>query len=172
VVSLETGQLDSAAPALAAARAGGVTAADRDLGCLALRQRDPAKARDLLAGYVGREPKDAGAHVELAKAHEALGDPRAAMQEYERALELAPQLESAHHGLGLLAGRAGREGEGFYHLATAARLGGDYTTALNQYGRAAPLLTAGRPQADDTQQWIAVLSDYLRVRPPEQPTAR
>ena len=29
-------------------------------------------------------------------------------------------------------------------------------------------LSAGNPNAEDTQQWIAVLSDYLHVRPPEQ----
>jgi len=168
VVSLETGQLESAAPALAAARAAGVEAADRDLGSLALRQRDAAKAHDLLVGYLARNPNDAGAHVELAKVLEAQGDTAGAMKEYERAIQLAPQLESAHHGLGLLAGRAGREGDGFYHLATAARLGGDYATALNQYGRAAPRMSVGNPNTEETQQWIAVLSDYLHVRPPEQ----
>ena len=70
------------------------------------------------------------------------------MQEYQRAIALAPQLDTAHHGLGLLAGRAGKQGDGFYHLATAARLDGDYATALNQYSRAAPLLPAGDARAD------------------------
>lgn len=170
VVSLETGQLDSATEALNAARADGIEAADRELGTVALRQRDPAKARQLLSRYLEREPKDAGAHVDLAKVFEAQGDAPSAIKEYERALELAPQLESAHHGLGLLAGRAGKEGDGFYHLATAARLGGDYTTALNQYSRATPLLPATDPRAEETRQWVVVLSDYLRVSIPERST--
>jgi tetratricopeptide (TPR) repeat protein len=98
---------------------------------------------------------------------EALGDRAGAMSEYERALALAPQLETAHHGLGVLAGRAGKEGDGFYHLATAARLDGDYATALNQYTRAAPLLPAGDSRAADSRQWIVALSDYLHVPRPE-----
>jgi beta-barrel assembly-enhancing protease len=169
VVSLETGQLDSAGPALAAARAGGVEAADRELGRLALRQRDPAKARELLERYLASTPNDAGAHVELAKVLEAVGDSAAAMQEYQRALALSPQLEAAHHGLGLLAGRAGQQGDGLYHLATAARLDGDYTTALSQYSRAAPLLGVGDARRDETRQWVALLSDYLHVPAPHTP---
>jgi predicted Zn-dependent protease len=167
VVSLETGQLDAAAEALGVARAGGIEAADGELGMLALRQRDARKARELLERYLTVLPNDAGAHVELARTLEALGDTPAAVQEYQRAIALAPQLEPAHHGLGLLEGRAGKEGDGFYHLATAARLGGDYSTALNQYSRAAPLLPAGDAHADESRQWMAVLSDYLRVPMPE-----
>ena len=166
VVSLETGQLDGAGEALRAARAGGIEEADRELGRLALKQRDPKRARELLDGYLAREPADASAHVELAKALEALGDADGAMAQYQRALDVAPQLESAHHGLGMLAGRAGKQGEGFYHLATAARLGGDYGTALNQYSRAAGQLTAGDARADETRQWITALSEYLRVDTP------
>lgn len=167
VVSLETGQLDIAAQALAAARAGGIEETDRELGILALRQRDTRKARELLTAYLARHPKDAGAHVELAKTLEALGDGPAAVVEYERALALAPQLDMAHHGLGLLAGRAGKEGDGFYHLATAARLDGDYETALNQYKRSAPLLPVSDARAAESRQWIVALSDYLHVPVPE-----
>jgi predicted Zn-dependent protease len=169
VVSLETGQLDVAAEALGVARAGGIEAADRELGMLALRQRDARKARELLERYLTVLPNDAGAHVELARTLEALGDGPAAIQEYQRALVLAPQLETAHHGLGLLEGRAGKEGDGFYHLATAARLDGDYSTALNQYSRAAPLLPASDARAEEARQWMASLSDYLRVPVPESP---
>jgi predicted Zn-dependent protease len=171
VVALETGQLEPASQALAAARAGGIEAADRELGRLALRRRDPQQARELLARFVAREPNDAAAHVDLARALEALGESAAAMQEYQRALDLAPQLDTAQRSLGQLAGRAGKEGEGFYHLATAARLDGDYATALNQYSRAVPLLPAGDARADETRQWIAVLSDYLHVAAPPTPKA-
>jgi beta-barrel assembly-enhancing protease len=168
VVSLETGELEVAAAALAAARAGGIDAADRELGFLALRQRNTEQARELLTAYLKRAPNDARAHLELAKALEALGDRPAAVAEYERAVALAPTLETAHHGLGVLAGRAGQQGDGFYHLATAARLDGDYTTALNQYTRAAPLLPAGDARADESRQWIVALSEYLKVPLPEQ----
>jgi tetratricopeptide (TPR) repeat protein len=127
------------------------------------------RARDLLTRAAARNPSDATAHLELARTLEALGDAPGAIREYERALELDPQLDSAQRSLGVLAGRNGQEGDGFYHLATAARLEGDYPTALNQYHRAAQLLPAGAARADDTQQWIAVLSDYLHVSLPPTP---
>jgi len=169
LVCLETGQLEEAERMLTAARAGGFTAADRELARLALRRRDAARARALLTGYLAGAPDDVGARVELAKADEALGDSAAAMVEYQRALQLAPWLGVAQHGLGMLAGRAGREGDGFYHLATAARLAGDYPTALSQYARAQPLLPSGDPRGEDAQRWVVTLSDYLEVDPPRTP---
>ncbi len=56
--------------------------------------------------------------------------------------ERAPWFDGAQHRYGLLAGRAGQPGVGFYLLASAARLDGDYATALHQYARAAPPLPA------------------------------
>ncbi len=163
VVCLETGQLGDAKGALEAALAGGILAADRELGRMALRQRDPAKALECLGRHLEREPGDAGAHVEFAKALEASGDTRKAMAEYRRALELVPQLGAAHYAYGIIAGRAGEEGDGFYHLATAARLSGDYEKALNQYARAEQLLPAGDPRAEEVRQKIEDLSDFLKV---------
>ncbi|MDX2171289.1 MAG: M48 family metalloprotease [Deltaproteobacteria bacterium] len=169
VVCLESGELDEAQRSLSAARAGGLAAADRELGRLALRQRDPTRARELLGAYLQRMPDDAGALLELGKADEALGDSAAAMDAYRRALAIAPWLATAQHGYGMLAGRAGREGEGFYHLATAARLSGDYPTALNQYRRAQPLLPTADPRSEDAQRWTETLSTYLKVEPPATP---
>ncbi len=167
IVALETGQLDEARAALAAARAGGIEEADRELGALALRERDAARARTLLTAHLDRRPRDAGALVDLARAEQALDDTDAALAAYHRALVAAPELDAAHHGYGLLSGRAGRAGEGFYHLAAAARLDGDYPTALSQYARAAPLLAAGDPRREDAERWVAILSDYLQVPKPE-----
>lgn len=165
LVCLETGQFDEAQVALSAAQAAGVDDADRELGRLALRQRDLDRARRLLAAHTERRPEDAAAQVELAKTFEALGDLPSADAAYRRALERAPTYEAAHHGFGQLAGRAGRSGDGFYHLATAARLDGDYPTALNQYARAVPLLPAGDERAQDAQRWVEVLSAYLEIDP-------
>jgi predicted Zn-dependent protease len=169
IVCLETGELGEAQRSLEAARAGGLEAADRELGRLALRQRDAARARELLTAYLQRSPDDAGALLELAKSEEALGDSAAAMATYQRALAVAPWLATAQHGYGMLAGRAGRQGEGFYHLATAARLTGDYPTALSQFTRAEPLLPAGDARAEDAHRWVETLSEYLKVDPPATP---
>lgn len=166
VVCLESGQLDDARAALSAARAGGVEGVDRELGRLALRQRELPEARALLAAHVAKQPDDAGAQVELARANEALGDTAAAEAAYQQALVSAPRFEAAQRGYGQLAGRAGRAGDGFYHLATAARLSGDYPTALNQYARAATQLPAGDPRREDAQRWVEILSGFLKVPTP------
>lgn len=166
IVALETGQLDEAATGLGAAEAGNVAGVDRELGRLALRQRHLDEARQRLTAFLARAPDDAGAQLDLAQACQALGDVACAESAYRRALELAPSLEAAQHGYGQLAGRGGRAGDGFYHLATAARLDGDYPTALNQFARAAVELPTGDPRQEDARRWIDVLSAYLKVPTP------
>jgi predicted Zn-dependent protease len=168
VACLETGQVEAAQTALQAARAGGVQAADRELGRLALRQRRLPEARDLLQKSLQAEPKDAGAYVELAKTLEALGDSRGAMDAYQRAWTIAPSLEAAHQGYGMLAGRAGDQAAGLYHLATAARLQGDYEQALTLYARAQPLVKADARETEDVSSWITDLSKFLHVDPPKE----
>ncbi|MBX3027985.1 M48 family metalloprotease [bacterium] len=171
IVALQTGQLDDAQAALAAAAAGGVEGVDREIGRLALRQRDLVAARARLTAHLARHDDDAGAQLDLAQVCQALGDSACAEAAYRRALAAAPSLAAAQHGYGLLAGRAGRAGDGFYHLATAARLGGDYPTALGQYARAIPQLPSGDPRQEDAQRWMAVLSAYLKVPTPAVATS-
>jgi predicted Zn-dependent protease len=164
---LETGQLEAAKTALGEARDAGVVEAERELGRLALRQRQPEAARDLLRRAAERDPKDAGAYAELAGALEALGDTKGAMAAYRHAVEAAPGLESARYGLGVLAGRAGDQAEGYYQVATAARLGGDYEKAVVQYSKAAELLPAGDPRVEEAGSWVKELSEFAHISPPK-----
>jgi predicted Zn-dependent protease len=166
VVCLETGQLESAKSALTDAHEAGIEAADRELGRVALRQRQPERARDLLRASLAREPNDAAALVELAQALEALGDTNGAKETYGEALKLAPSFGPAHRGYALLAGRAGNQAEGFYHLATESRLRGEYTQALSQYARAQPLLPAGDARSVEVQDWIKLLAEVTRSQVP------
>jgi len=166
---LETGQLENATTTLTAAREGGVVAAERELGRLALRRREPEAARDLLRRAVEADPADVGALTELAATLETLGDREGSMKAYRRAVDQAPWLESAQYGYGLAAGRAGDQAEGFYHLATAARLGGDYEKALSQYVRAAPVLGPAGADVEDARGWIRQLSEFLHVAVPATP---
>jgi predicted Zn-dependent protease len=166
VACLETGQLESAKSALTSARKQGIEEADRELGRIALRQRQPELARDLLRQSLQRNPNDAAALVELARAQEALGETKEAQDTYGRALQLAPSFGAAQRGYGILAGRAGDQAEGFYHLATESRLRGDYVQALNQYARAQPLLPKGDSRADEVQDWIKILAEVTRSRVP------
>ena len=124
VVALEVGRLDAAGEALTKAVAAGVQDAVREQGRLALRQRDPERASELLRKHLEAGPDDEMAWVELAKALSASGDAKAARDAYSRAWKLNPSLAEAHDGYGVLAGRAGEQGVGFYHLGRAARLRG------------------------------------------------
>lgn len=165
VAFLETGKLDAARQTLEQARdLGWTTAANRELGRTWLRLRDPQQARLLLARAVEVDPDDAVAHAELAKALESLGDNPAAMREYERALELAPRLDSAHYDLGVLAGRMGHEADGYFHLAESFRLRGEYDKAVKQYERAEPLLPANGARAEYVHAQIAELTTFLKHR--------
>ena len=139
----ETGAFEPARQALVGAQQLGMTAVDRDLGRTFLRLRQLDKARELLSRAAETNPDDPVSHCELAKVYDALGDSGAAIREYERTLQLAPTLEEAHYGLGMLEGRTGRPGEGFYHLAIACKMRGEYDKALSQFKKAEPLLPAG-----------------------------
>lgn len=172
VACFETGQLETAQQLLEAARDQGITSAERELGRIALRLRQPERAKILLSRVLGREPQDPEALAELARAYEALGEPEAATSAYRRALALAPNMQAAHHGLALLLGRAGNEAEGFYHLATSLYLGGSYERALSQYARAAELLPPGDMRLASVRERIEELSGFLRVAGPPTPGGR
>jgi predicted Zn-dependent protease len=162
LVALETGSLNDAATALSAARDAGMEPAERELGRLALRRRDAPEAISLLRAHLVREPGDAGAVLDLATALEASGALDEARTFYRRSFELEPDLAAAHKGYGVLAGRAGDEGDGYLHLATAARLDGNYAISLEQFERAQSLLPAGDARRGETAREIEVLRDYLK----------
>jgi len=167
VAALETGQLDAAEASLRVARGGGVQGVDRELGRVALRKRQPDLALPLLKEAVEADPTDAGAYLELAKTLEALGRTEDAVAAYRQAVTLAPDLEPAHYGLAILAGRGGNQADGFYHLASALRLRGDYEKALNQYVRAQSALPPADQRTVEVRDRIKELSEFLRVPVPE-----
>ena len=166
VASLETGQVEDARQALEKAQAGGIQQAQRGLGRVALRQRDVAKARQLLGHHVERQPDDATAYVELAKAHVSLGESEQAMEAYRHAIAVQPKLASAHYGFAMIAGRAGDKANGFYHLATASRLNGEYAKALSQYTQAQELLPPRDRRRTEVEERIAELTGFLETSDP------
>ncbi len=161
LAQLETGSFEAARQSLGSARQLGFAGADRDLGRTSLHLQHLDQAREFLSRATEIDPDDAVAHHELAKTLEAQKDAAGAMREYERALQLAPALAEAHYGLGILAGRAGHAGDGFYHLAVAYKLRGEYDKALSQFEKAEPLL-AGSARAQAVHAEIAELQEYLR----------
>jgi len=159
---LETGAFDAARESFERLPQQSGLDASRELGRTWLRLGQPEKARPLLSRAAEVNPDDPLAHYELARAYEMLKDNDGATREYKRAIELAPSFEEAHYNLGMLAGRAGRLGEGFYHLALALKLRGDYDKALHQLKKAEPLFPAGSQRAEAIGADIAELSRYLK----------
>ncbi|MFI5398708.1 MAG: M48 family metalloprotease [Candidatus Binatia bacterium] len=162
VAYFETGSFDAARQAFETVPPSKVVDLSRETGRTLLRLRQLEKARELLSRAAEITPDDPLAHHELAKALEALNDNDGAMREYERALQLAPDLEEAHYNLGILAGRAGRPGEGFYHLGAAFELRGEFDKALSQFKRAEPLLPPGSDRAQAVHAEVTDLSEYLK----------
>jgi predicted Zn-dependent protease len=156
----ETGSFEPARESFEAAQRLGFGDVSRELGRTWLRLRQPEKARELLSRAAETAPDDPLAHHELGKVLETLDDSEGAMREYERALQLAPGFEEAHYNLGMLAGRAGRYGEGFYHLGNAFKLRGEIGRALSQFKKAEPLLPPGSERAQQTHAEIIELSKY------------
>lgn len=160
----ETGAFGRAVEVFEQARDLGFTKVDRDLGRAYLRQRELAKAGELLRKAVEAQPDDAVAQVNLGRFLEATNDTGGALRAYERAVLLAPSVRDAQHGLGMAAGRAGRQGQGFYHLAIASKLEGDYAKAVNQFERAIPLLADDPVRAEDARRQAAELNEFLGGR--------
>ena len=164
VVALEIGRFDEARAALESARKGGVVAADRELGRVALRKRETETSIRLLRTHLEREPRDGLAWVELAKALDASGDTEGAQSAYRSGFDVVPELDSAHEGFGRLVGRGGDQGAGFYHLGLASRMRGDYKKALELLNRAVPLLDEKDERTTRAQQEITDLEKYLEVQ--------
>ncbi|HVO24382.1 MAG TPA: M48 family metalloprotease [Candidatus Margulisiibacteriota bacterium] len=162
VAQLETGAFEAARQSLEVARQLGFAGVDRELGRTALRLQQLDKARELLSRAAEIAPNDPVAHYELGKVLEAQNDTAGALREYERAFQLAPTLADAHYGFGILAGRSGQAGDGYYHLGRAYKLRGEYDKALSQFEKAEPLFTTGTPRGQEVRAEIAELKEYLR----------
>lgn len=87
-----------------------------------------------------REPKDAGARVDLGLAKEAAGLRAQARADFEQALALNRQSAAAHVRLGILHVQDGRRPEAFASLDEAIRL---YRVSSNVEGEAEALLRKG-----------------------------
>ena len=148
VVLLEGGSYAAARDTFEQARSLGAKGVERELGRSLIRLRQTEKARELLAGAAEAEPNDALAQFEYGRALEELGDSEGALAAYRRAVAADPDLEDAQRQLGLLEGRAGQPGAGYYHLGKAHLLRGEYASALTQLEKAEAQLPPGAEQTE------------------------
>ncbi len=149
VVYATVGRLDAAMAAFDRARAlgGGGERLPMRMAHAQLRQRRPAEARALLEPYVAAHGTDVAARELLAQTLLELGDEPHGIAQLEGALALDPDLAESHRLLGLAYGRAGRNGDAFFHLARAFELRGKHGEALAQYVRARDVLGDDDPRA-------------------------
>jgi arylsulfatase A-like enzyme/Flp pilus assembly protein TadD len=79
------------------------------LGMVALRQDDPARARDLLRAALAGNERSATAWNTLGVALYSTDGPRAALGAWQRAIELEPKLWDALYNVGLVAASLGEK---------------------------------------------------------------
>jgi len=160
------GQLDAARGALERCRElGGLGGrVDRPLGAVYVALKQPAKAREALGRYLAKHPDDAWSHLQLGKALADARETPAALEEFQRALRLDPDLDEAHRLAGLALGRRGDQVDGFYHLALAFRLRGELEQSLSQFERTDDLLPPDSPRRHEVEQAIEELRPLVRER--------
>lgn len=156
------GQYDAARRSLERARelGGSEDQVDRTLGSVYVVLR-AKEARSTLERYLTRNPDDATAHLNLGKALATAGDDDAALREYQRAIALNGDLDEAQRLAGVLLGRKGKEGDGYYHLAMASMERGDLDQALVQFERAIDLLPPGSPRYEESKRAIEELNPLV-----------
>jgi predicted Zn-dependent protease len=145
---------------------------ERALGAVYLASNRPADAARALDVYLTRYPRDAWAHLTLGKALAAEGKRDGAVQEYRRALTLAPEYGAAQRELGLHLGREGQEGEGFYYLALAGRERGDLQQAYGFLLRAQEKLAESDLRQKEIEVALEELEPFVRdlhQAPPDRP---
>jgi len=141
---------------------------DRPLGAVYLALKEPDKATTVLQRYLGTNPSDGWAHLQLGKAFADSGKNEDAVREYERAARLDDGLDEAHRLLGMSLGRQGDQAQGFYQLGTAALLRGDLEQAYSLYDRARPLLAEGTLQRAQVDTTLEELEPLVRDRARER----
>lgn len=158
---LGANQFDEARTSFDKAAALGMPHLDRELGRVALGERKLDEAESLLTKATANDENDPLAFRELGRVLEAKGALADALRAYQRAVALAPRMSDAQHSLGMVAGRTGAKGVGFYRLGCAARLRGDYPQALRYLQQADGALAGDATERADLTRSIALLSDFL-----------
>jgi tetratricopeptide (TPR) repeat protein len=97
-------------------------------------------AVDAYRELAARNPKDAGAWVDLSRAQEAAAQLNDARASAERAVAIDPRYGAAHLRLGILDGFEGRKDQGLAAFAEAERL---YAAASNTEGQTEVLIRRG-----------------------------
>jgi tetratricopeptide (TPR) repeat protein len=117
-------------------------------------QSSPQASIDELRLKVHESPSDPLAHYQLAVALYHQGRMSGAAQEFQKALELRPDLAEARNDLGIIWGQEGKPQEALQEFQEAVKLNPHYFEA--RYNLALALLRAGKPEfaAEVTRQGL------------------
>ena len=135
---------------------------DRPLGSVYVALKSTDNATSTLRRRLSKSPSDAFAHQELGKALADANDDAGALKEFQRAIAIDPDLDEAQRLTGMTLGRQGQQGEGFYHLAVAARLRGDLRQALSHFEKCDELEPDGTPRKKELAEAIDELEPIVR----------
>jgi predicted Zn-dependent protease len=137
---------------------------DRPLGSVYVALKSTENATSALRRRLTKQPGDAFAHQELGKALADAKDEAGALKEFQRAIAIDPDLDDAQRLTGMTLGRQGRQAEGFYHLAVAARLRGDLEQALSHFEKCDELEPDGTARKKELAEAIDELEPIVRNR--------
>ncbi len=109
-----------------------------DLGACLFYQGRVDEARDSLQRSIGENGGEGYSypHYYLGEIYRQEGDGEAGFREYETAARSWPPIPEAHYQLALLLTERERLGEADFHFGKAARLRGDFASALRSLNRA------------------------------------
>jgi predicted Zn-dependent protease len=137
---------------------------DQPLGTVYVALKSTDAAETTLRRRLTKQPSDAFAHQELGKALADAKDEAGALKEFQRAIAIDPDLDEAQRLIGMTLGRQGQQGEGFYHLALAARLRGDLAQALSHFEKCDELEPDGTPRKKELAEAIDELEPIVRTQ--------
>jgi tetratricopeptide (TPR) repeat protein len=109
-----------------------------DLGSALFHQGKMEEAKEVLlrSVQIAGEKSYSYPHYYLGEIYREEGDAAAGYREYQKAVAAFPAISEAHYQLALMLAGDETLGEADYHFGRAAKLRGDFSSALRSFGRA------------------------------------
>ena len=157
-------------PALALLAVVGILSVERTLACQPLRPRAMRWLWSLLLGFsvafnlLVSVKQSAEWHCEFGAMLVRLGKVQEAIDHYEQALRLKPDLAVAHYDLGIALAGQSKVQEAINHYEQALRIEPDYAEAHNNLGIALVRLGKMQEAIEQYQQALRIRPDYAEAR--------
>jgi beta-barrel assembly-enhancing protease len=134
----------------------------RDLGRLYSEIGDFASSRQAFDRAVALDPAEPLTFIYLGEMLEKSGDLRGAAGAYINAQNLAPLWERPPYRLGMVYGKLGRPGDGYYYLGRSFVLQDEDERAIADYERAIKIAGANSPRGQVIREELTILKARKR----------